>query len=39
MTERFSGTMVMPRTPIASQISEEVADVAAAIDSSLLPPG
>ncbi|KAI5123865.1 hypothetical protein M0805_005682 [Coniferiporia weirii] len=35
-----TGTMVMPRTPIASQSSEEsIKDAVAGVDASLLPPG
>ncbi|EJD03170.1 acetolactate synthase [Fomitiporia mediterranea MF3/22] len=33
-----TGTMVMPRTPIASQVRDE-SDEASAVDASLLPPG
>jgi hypothetical protein len=31
--------MVMPRTPLASQATEEAVSEAAVVDASLLPPG
>ena len=34
-----TGTMVMPRTPIASHINEEVKENVAGVDASFLPPG
>lgn len=36
----LAGLMVMPRTPIAvSPEDEEVPELSAAVDASLLPPG